>query len=65
MLEKLEQLKIKFEELGRDLGNPEIISDMKRFKELNREYKKLQNIVDTYNIYKKVLDRLTFLQTFF
>ena len=37
MLEKLEQLKIKFEELGRDLGNPEIISDMKRFKELNRE----------------------------
>ena len=58
MLEKLEQLKIKFEELGRDLGNPEIISDMKRFKELNREYKQLQNIVDTYNIYKNVLDNI-------
>ena len=59
MLEKLEQLKIKWEEIGRDLGNPEIISDMKRYTDLNREYKQLQPIAEAYDNYKNILSNIT------
>ncbi len=58
MLEKLEQLKIKWEEIGRDLGNPEIISDMKRYTDLNREYKQLQPIAEAYDNYKNILSNI-------
>jgi len=54
MLEKLEQLKIKWEEIGRDLGNPEVISDMKRYTELNKEYKQLQPLAEAYDNYKNI-----------
>ena len=58
MLDKLEHLKIKWEELGRDLGDPDIVNDMKRYKDLHREYKQLQSIVDVYDKYKNVLDNI-------
>jgi peptide chain release factor 1 len=58
MLEKLEQLKIKWEEIGRDLGNPEVIRDMKRYTDLNREYKQLQPLAEAYDNYKNILSNI-------
>lgn len=55
MLEKLESLNIKFENIGSQLSDPKIISDQKRFMQLNKEYKDLQKIVDAYKQYKKLL----------
>jgi peptide chain release factor 1 len=60
MLDKLEAIKAKFEDMGVSLSNPEIVSDNRRFSALSKEYKNLQKIVDAYEKYKKLLDDIEF-----
>lgn len=40
------------------LSSPGVMSDMKRFAQLNREYKDLQKIVEKYHVYKNVQSNL-------
>jgi peptide chain release factor 1 len=49
MVEKLEELKLRFEEVGQLLGQPDTMSDMKRFSQLSKEYRDLEKIVSKYN----------------
>ncbi len=49
MIEKLEELKLRFEEVGQLLMQPETVKDMKKFSQLNKEYKDLEKIVIKYN----------------
>lgn len=58
MLEKLEYLKERFEEVTMLISDPEIISDMKRYAELSKEYKDLQKIVEQYEKYKILLSNI-------
>lgn len=58
LLSKLEDLKIRFEEVGQLITDPEVIADMKRYVKLNKEYKELEPIVDTYKEYKNLLDNI-------
>lgn len=58
MIDKLEEIKRRFEEVGEDLVKPDIISDMKKYAALNKEYKDLGKIVEVYDKYKNVLDNL-------
>jgi peptide chain release factor 1 len=58
LLEKLEAIKVRFHEVESELGNPETIKNMKRFAQLNKEYKELQRIVEKYHEYKNVQDNL-------
>lgn len=58
MLEKLEDIKLRWEEVERELSNPSTLSDMKRFATLNKEYKDLGKIVDEYKIYKNVCSNI-------
>lgn len=60
MLEKLESIKARFDDLGVALTNPEIVSNNKKFTELSREYRKLEIIVDARNKYVNCLDNLAF-----
>ncbi len=60
MLEKLEAIKARFEELGVALSNPEIVSDNKKYKQLSKEYRDLEKIVKVRNEYAKVLDDIDF-----
>src|SRR5215216_6078000 len=60
MLDKLEAIKARFEDLGIALTNPEIISDNKKFGQLSKEYRNLEKIVNAYSDYKKVLDDIEF-----
>src|SRR5215217_838689 len=60
MLDKLEAIKGKFDELGVALTNPEIISDNKKFGQLSKEYRSLEKIVSAFNDYKKLLDDVEF-----
>lgn len=59
LLKKLEAINIRFMEIGEQIVDPEIISDMKRYVRLNKEYKDLEEIVKTYKKYKSVLDNIT------
>lgn len=58
MLEKLELLKERFDEVSILIVDPEVIADMKRYKELSKEYKDLQKIVEKYREYKLVLSNI-------
>lgn len=60
MLDKLEAIKARFDDLGVALTNPEIVSNNKKFTELSREYRKLEVIVQTRDRYVKCLDSLAF-----
>lgn len=60
MLDKLEAIKAKFDDLGVALTNPEIVSDNKRFSAMSKEYRSLGKIVDVRNAYVKLLDDIAF-----
>jgi len=58
MLSKLKAIKDRWEEVERELGNPDTLSDMKRFAKLNKEYKDLGKIVEQYNIYQNIVSNI-------
>ena len=56
MLEKLEAIYARFKEIELLLSSPEVVSDMKQFTKLNREYGGLKEVVESYFSYKKLLE---------
>jgi peptide chain release factor 1 len=58
MLEKLEEIRRRYEDVELKLSDPKVIGDMKLFKKLNIEYKELGEIVSHINEYKKVLSNI-------
>ena len=47
LLNKLEQIAIKYDEISKQMVDPDVINDMNRYK-LNKEYKELQKQYYTY-----------------
>ena len=60
MLDKLDAIKAKFDNLGVALTNPDIVSDNKKFSAMSKEYRSLGKIVDVRNAYVKLLDDIEF-----
>ncbi len=58
ILEKLDGLSERLEEVSSLLGDPETISDQKRFRDLSREHAGLQPLVECYKRYHHVLDEI-------
>lgn len=58
MLDKLEAIKVRFDQVQDMLSQPDVVSDMKRFTQLNREYKELQKIVDKYYQYRDLVGNI-------
>lgn len=58
MLEKLQIIKQRFDEINDLIIQPDIINDQKRYIALNKEYKDLKVLVDKRDAYKLVLDNL-------
>lgn len=58
MLEKLEEIKRRFEDVEQKLSDPKVIGDLKLFKKLNIEYRELEAVVQKYHEYKKVIDNI-------
>lgn len=63
ILRKLEAIGERHQEVEQLLSQPEIISDQEKFRELNREYSRLQVMVDTFKNYKTAQDDLDELQS--
>jgi peptide chain release factor 1 len=59
ILERLEGVKSRFIEVGELLTQPDILSDMKKYVRLNKEYKDLLPIVESYERYKLALSNIT------
>ncbi|RYU81057.1 peptide chain release factor 1 [Hymenobacter persicinus] len=58
MLDKLEAIRQRYEDVNEQLMQPEAMSDMKRYKSLNKEYKDLGKIVTEYRNYQQVLSNI-------
>ncbi|MET3978207.1 peptide chain release factor 1 [Mucilaginibacter sp. UYP25] len=58
MLEKLELIYQRWKTVEGDLSSPDAMADMKRFAQMNKEYKDLAKIVDQYNIYKNIMSNI-------
>ena len=56
MLERLEQILNRYNEIDSLMVSPEVISDIKKMTELSKEQSSLRETVDTYKRYKKVLN---------
>ena len=59
ILSKLEGLRRKFEEIGQQITDPQVMSDMKRYVSLNKEYRDLEPLVEAYDKYKNILSNIT------
>ena len=60
MIDKLEAIRARFEELGLALTNPEVVSDNWKFTQLSKEYRNLETIVNAYRHYRGLLDDIDF-----
>jgi len=58
LLEKVLSLQGKFDSLQAQLSSPDVMSDMKKFVQLNKDYKELEPILKAGLDYKKKLDNL-------
>ncbi len=58
LLEKVLSLQDKYKKLEAQLADPEVIADMKKFVQLNKDYKQLQPIIQTGLEYKRMVDEL-------
>ncbi|MFM2232468.1 MAG: hypothetical protein RJB31_1169 [Bacteroidota bacterium] len=60
MLDKLEAIKAKFDDIGVALTNPEIVGNNKKFSQLSKEYRSLEKVVNAYTQYKRLLSDIEF-----
>ena len=58
MIDKLEEIKHRFEEVGQLIVQPDIMSDMKRYKQLSKEYKDLEKIVLKFDEYQTTVSNI-------
>ncbi|GAB3891096.1 peptide chain release factor 1 [Spirosoma agri] len=58
MLDQLEAISERFNEVAQQIVQPEAVSDQKRFMKMSKEYKDLEKIVVQYQAYKQLLEEI-------
>ena len=58
LLDKLEGIKKRYDEVSDLISNPEIITDMKRYIQLNKEYRQLEPLIDQLKVYKNLISNI-------
>ena len=58
MLDKLEAIYSRYQEIEQQMNDPQVTSDMKRYVKLSKDYKDLQPVVKAYHDYKALLDTI-------
>lgn len=55
IIDKLEVIKNRWEGIAEQMSDPDVVTDMKRFVKLNKDYKELEPLVTAYKKYKSIL----------
>ena len=55
MINRLEAIQNRYNEISNELSNPEVVSDIKKMTELSKEQRRLSTTVEIYQTYKTVL----------
>jgi peptide chain release factor 1 len=58
MIDKLEGIRERFNEVSQQITQPEVVSDLKKFKTLSKEYKDLDKIMVQFSAYENVLSNI-------
>ena len=58
MIDKLEAIQDRYMYLEEQMSDPEVISDMNKYKKISKEYKDLKEIVDVYKSYKELIGNI-------
>ena len=58
LLDKLELIYQRWLQIGEEITKPDVMSDMKNYVKLSKDYKELQAVVDAYKKYKDVIDNI-------
>ena len=58
ILDKLEVIKNRWEEIGEQMNDPEVMADVKKFVKMNKDYRELEPIVKTYKKYKNIISNI-------
>jgi peptide chain release factor 1 len=58
MLDKLEAIYKKYLDIEKEMNNPDVMNDMKRYIKLNKDYKELMPIVEGYKRYRLLIDNI-------
>ncbi|MBT3208050.1 MAG: peptide chain release factor 1 [Bacteroidetes bacterium] len=59
IIEKLEGIKTRYEEVEELISSPEIMQNMKRYILLNKEFKSLKPIIKAHKDYKNIIDNIS------
>ncbi|MCR4659387.1 MAG: peptide chain release factor 1 [Bacteroidales bacterium] len=59
MLDKLEAIYTRYCDIERQMNDPQVTADMKRYVKLSKDYKDLQPVVKAYHDYKELLDTIS------
>jgi peptide chain release factor 1 len=59
MFDRLEQLEARYEDLGRQLADPEIISDQQKYQKAAKQHRDLESIVDKFRQYREVVNGIS------
>ncbi|MCX6226615.1 MAG: peptide chain release factor 1, partial [Bacteroidia bacterium] len=58
LLDKLAGIAARFDEVARLITEPDVVNDMKRYVQLNKEYKELTRVVAFYHEYKNIVENI-------
>ena len=58
IIDKLEVVKNRWEEISDQMNDPEVMTDMKRYVKLNKDYKELEPLVTSYKEYKTIISNI-------
>lgn len=58
MLDKLEAIYARYQEIEQQMNDPQVTADMKRYVKLSKDYKDLQPVVKAYHEYKGLIDSI-------
>ncbi|MDY0078773.1 MAG: PCRF domain-containing protein, partial [Bacteroidales bacterium] len=58
IIDKLETINRRWEEMSEQLNDPAVMSDMKRYVKLNKDYKDLEPVVQAFKEYKSVVSNI-------
>jgi len=59
ILEKLESINVRYQDIGMQIAAPDAMSDMKRYVKLSKEYRDLEPLIEVFGEYRNVLSNLS------
>src|ERR1700678_2208647 len=56
MFDRLDQMEERYEELGRQLSDPTLVNDQKKFQATAKQHRDLEPVVEKFRDYRKIRD---------